>query len=50
MGRNIVVTGSSRGIGRAIVEKVAETGDSVVINYLRNQEAAETVAPSAPRC
>lgn len=44
MSRNIVVTGSSRGIGRAIIEKTAQAGDRVVINYLRNLEAAEAVA------
>lgn len=38
--RNIIVTGSSRGIGRAIAVKLTEPGDRVLINYLHNQEAA----------
>ena len=42
--RNIIVTGSSRGIGRAIAAKLAEKGDRVLINYLHNQAAAEESA------
>ena len=41
MGKNVIITGSSRGIGRAIAEKLAMPGDRVVVNYLRNEEAAE---------
>ena len=40
MGKNIIITGSSRGIGRAIAKKIATKGDRVVVNYLRNEEAA----------
>lgn len=36
-----LVTGGSRGIGRAICIKLAAMGYPVVINYLGNQEAAE---------
>ena len=42
--RNIMITGASRGIGRAIALRLAEPGDCVVVNYLRNQEAAESTA------
>ena len=42
--RNIIVTGSSRGIGRAIATKLAEEGDRVLINYLHNHAAAEESA------
>ncbi len=42
--RNIIVTGSSRGIGRAIATKLTQPGDRVLINYLHNQEAAEISA------
>jgi 3-oxoacyl-[acyl-carrier protein] reductase len=36
-----LVTGSSRGIGRATVLALARAGSAVVINYARNREAAE---------
>lgn len=39
--RYALVTGGSRGIGRAICIKLATMGYPVVINYLGNQEAAE---------
>lgn len=42
--RNIIVTGSSRGIGREIACKLAEEGDQVLINYLQNSDAAEQTA------
>lgn len=38
-----LVTGSSRGIGRAIVEKLADMGHAVVVNYVSRPEAAEEV-------
>ncbi len=38
-----LITGSSRGIGRAIAEKLADEGWSVVINYCRNEAAAAEV-------
>ena len=36
-----LVTGGSRGLGRAICLKLAEQGIPVVINYVSNQQAAE---------
>lgn len=36
-----LITGSSRGIGRAIAIKMAQEGYAVVINYLNNHEAAQ---------
>jgi 3-oxoacyl-[acyl-carrier protein] reductase len=49
-GRVAVVTGGSRGIGRATVECFAELGANVVINYLINDGAAhEAVAAAEAR-
>ncbi|MDG2990664.1 3-oxoacyl-[acyl-carrier-protein] reductase [Candidatus Synechococcus calcipolaris G9] len=38
-----IVTGASRGIGRAIALDLASTGAKVVVNYARSQEAAGQV-------
>ena len=38
-----VVTGSARGLGKAIAERYAALGASVVVNYSRDQAAAEDV-------
>ncbi len=39
----VIVTGGSRGIGRSICHHFAQEGATVVVNYLQNKEAAETV-------
>ena len=37
----VVVTGASRGLGRAIAEEVGRDGTKVVVNYSRSKEPAE---------
>ncbi len=41
--KTAIVTGGSRGIGRAIVLNLAESGMNVVINYVTNEKAAESL-------
>jgi 3-oxoacyl-[acyl-carrier protein] reductase len=41
-GKNAVVTGGSRGIGRAIAIGLAEAGANVVLTYKSNRDEAET--------
>jgi len=43
-GKNAVVTGSSRGVGRAIALALASAGANVAVNYLHAADAAEEVA------
>jgi NAD(P)-dependent dehydrogenase (short-subunit alcohol dehydrogenase family) len=40
-GQVAVVTGASRGIGKACAEELAREGAAIVVNYFTNQEAAE---------
>lgn len=44
-----VVTGGSRGIGRATVERLAQQGADVLINYVRDEGAAKEAVASATR-
>lgn len=46
-GRVAVITGASRGIGRALAQRFAELGTNVVVNYVSDQKAAEEVVAAA---
>lgn len=49
-GKVAIVTGSSRGVGRATALRLAEGGCDVVVNYLSNdEEAAKTVSECIAR-
>ncbi|MGI9175551.1 MAG: SDR family NAD(P)-dependent oxidoreductase [Rhodothermales bacterium] len=43
-GKTVLVTGASRGIGRALAEGLAEAGATVGVHYRQNREAAEELA------
>ena len=48
-GRVALVTGSSRGIGRGIALALAAAGATVIVNYRRDEEAAQAVVAEAGR-
>ncbi len=48
-GQTAVVTGASRGIGRAIARKLASCGAQVVVNYARSEAEAASLAEELSR-
>jgi enoyl-[acyl-carrier protein] reductase III len=42
-----IVTGGTRGIGRAISERFARSGARIIANYVRNEQAAQELQASA---
>jgi glucose 1-dehydrogenase len=49
-GKNVLVTGSTSGIGQAIAVRFAEHGANVAINYLRQPEEAEETEQHVQTC
>lgn len=45
-GKIILVTGASKGIGKAVVERMGQEGASVVVNYASDTAGAEAVVAS----
>ena len=43
-GKCAVITGGSRGIGRAVCLELADQGADLLLNYAGNREAAEETA------
>lgn len=48
-GQKILVTGASRGIGKAIAEQLAEAGAQIAVHYHRNSNTAHRVAEDIGR-
>src|SRR3569833_2997117 len=47
-GRAVLVTGASRGIGKAVAEAFAAAGARVAVHYLSSKERAEAVRDALP--
>lgn len=47
--KTVLVTGGSKGIGRACVEAFAEQGANIIINYAHDEQAAQEAANAADK-
>ena len=47
-GQDVLITGASRGIGRAAAERMAAEGARVAVHYATNREAADEVVEGLP--
>jgi 7-alpha-hydroxysteroid dehydrogenase len=43
-GKTVVITGATKGIGKAVAEKFAQNGVNIAFTYNSNKEAADTIA------
>ncbi|EXJ77715.1 alcohol dehydrogenase [Capronia epimyces CBS 606.96] len=48
-GRNVLVTGGSRGLGALICEKFAAEGSNIVVNYVSSKDRADQVAENCKK-
>jgi len=48
-GKHILITGGTRGIGRAISLRFSRAGASVIANYVRDEEGANKIKDIAAR-
>jgi 3-oxoacyl-[acyl-carrier protein] reductase len=48
--RVAIVTGGSRGVGRATIRRLAARGYAIVVNYLHDQRAAESTVEAILAC
>jgi 3-oxoacyl-[acyl-carrier protein] reductase len=48
-GKTVVITGASRGVGRATALRFAQGGANVVVNYLKNERDAREVVESCQK-
>lgn len=46
--KTVLVTGASRGIGRAIAKMLAENGNKVIANYLNSEDCAKSLQDENP--
>jgi NAD(P)-dependent dehydrogenase (short-subunit alcohol dehydrogenase family) len=48
-GRNVLITGGSRGLGALICEKFAQEGANVMVNYVSAEDRAQQVVETCEK-